>query len=62
MVVGGEGRLHLGGEETPLQPGSAFRLRPQERHIVENASPDRELVVLGVFTPVGSPSAAYLAE
>jgi quercetin dioxygenase-like cupin family protein len=62
MVVDGEGRLHVGGEETPLRAGSAFRLRPQERHIVENASSSRELVVLGVFTPAGSPSAAYLAE
>jgi len=60
MVVDGEGRLHLGGDETPLEVGSAFRLRPQERHIVENASADRDLVVLGVFTPAGSPSAAYL--
>jgi hypothetical protein len=31
-------------------------------HILENASPDRELTVMGVFTPAGSPSAAYLAD
>jgi quercetin dioxygenase-like cupin family protein len=61
MVVDGDGRLHLGGEQTPLRAGTAFRLRPLERHIVENSSSDRELVVLGVFTPAGSPSAAYLA-
>jgi quercetin dioxygenase-like cupin family protein len=59
-VVAGEGRLHLGGRETALAPGSAFRLRPQERHVVENLAADADLVVLGLFTPAGSPSAAYL--
>jgi hypothetical protein len=29
-------------------------------HIVENLDPEHELVVLGIFTPAGSPSAAYL--
>jgi len=29
-------------------------------HIVENTSPDRELAILGIFTPAGTPSAAYL--
>jgi hypothetical protein len=43
-----------------LGPGAAFRLRPREVHIVENASPDRELTIVGIFTPAGSPSAAYL--
>jgi quercetin dioxygenase-like cupin family protein len=56
----GPGRLHLGGEIEELAAGSAFRLRPREVHIVENASPDRELTILGVFTPAGSPAAAYL--
>jgi len=60
-VPEGPGRVHrqAGGVEE-LGPGSAFRLRPREVHIVENSSPDRELTVLGVFTPAGSPSAAYL--
>ena len=44
-----------------LAAGAAFRLRPRQVHIVENASPDRELTILGVFTPAGSPSAAYLS-
>ena len=44
-----------------LRAGSAFRLRPREVHIVENPSADRELALLGIFTPAGSPSAAYLA-
>lgn len=56
----GPGRLHLGDIVEELGPRSAFRLRPREIHIVENASPDREMKVIGVFTPAGSPSAAYL--
>jgi len=59
-VLGGEGRLHIGDAIEPLAPGCAFRLHPRETHIVENTSPDRELSVLGLFTPAGSPSAAYL--
>lgn len=59
-VPEGPGRLHLEGSETSLEAGAAFRLRPRQVHIVENASEDRELVVVGVFTPAGSPSAAYL--
>jgi quercetin dioxygenase-like cupin family protein len=58
-VVGGAGRLHIEDVEE-LSAGSAFRLRPLEVHIVENTSADEELAVLGIFTPAGSPSAAYL--
>jgi quercetin dioxygenase-like cupin family protein len=61
-ILRGEGRLHLreGGTVEDLRPGCAFRLRPREVHIVENLSAGEELVVLGLFTPAGSPSAAYL--
>jgi quercetin dioxygenase-like cupin family protein len=59
-VPEGPGRLHLGATRQELGPGSAFRLRPREVHIVENTSADRPLTVIGVFTPAGSPSAAYL--
>jgi len=59
-VPEGPGRLHLADTTQELGPGAAFRLRPRQLHIVENASPDRELTVIGVFTPAGSPSAAYL--
>lgn len=61
FVPGGPSRLLRPGSEQPLAAGSAFRLRPRDVHIVENASADRELTVIGVFTPAGSPSAAYLA-
>jgi quercetin dioxygenase-like cupin family protein len=59
-VLRGEGRLHIDDEVEGLAPGAAFRLHPREVHIVENTHPSAELVVLGVFTPAGSPSAAYL--
>jgi quercetin dioxygenase-like cupin family protein len=60
-VLRGSGRLHL-RDRAPeeLRAGCAFRLRPREVHIVENLSADGELAVLGLFTPAGSPSAAYL--
>ena len=60
FVPDGPGRLHIGEVSTDLEAGSAFRLRPREVHIVENSSADRELTVIGFFTPAGSPSAAYL--
>jgi quercetin dioxygenase-like cupin family protein len=56
----GPGRYHLGDEIEPLEDGSALRLTPREVHIVENTSRDSELAILGIFTPAGSPSAAYL--
>ena len=56
----GPGRLHLGDDVEELGAGAAFRLRPREVHIVENTSRDRELTIVGVFTPAGSPAAAYL--
>jgi mannose-6-phosphate isomerase-like protein (cupin superfamily) len=56
----GPGRYHLGDGIEPLEDGSAFRITPREVHIVENTSPDHELAVLGIFTPAGSPAAAYL--
>ena len=62
VVLAGTGRLHLrdAGSADGLAPGSAFRLRPREIHIVENLSETESLEVLGLFTPAGSPSAAYL--
>jgi quercetin dioxygenase-like cupin family protein len=59
-VLRGEGRLHVGDAVEPLEHGAAFRLRPREVHIVENTDPAVELAVVGIFTPAGSPSAAYL--
>jgi mannose-6-phosphate isomerase-like protein (cupin superfamily) len=61
-VIEGEGVLHLGGEDTPLGPGSCIHLPPLEEHCLENTglTPMR---VLGVFHPSGSPaSKAYVAN
>jgi mannose-6-phosphate isomerase-like protein (cupin superfamily) len=57
----GEGRFHTAAGTEPLGPRSAFRISPREVHVVENTSATEELVVVGLFTPAGSPSAAYLA-
>lgn len=59
-VPEGPGRLHIGETTEELGPGSAFRLRPRQVHIVENLSTTQEMTVIGIFTPAGSPSAAYL--
>jgi quercetin dioxygenase-like cupin family protein len=59
-VPEGPGRLHIGESTEELGAGSAFRLRPRQVHIVENPSAETELTVIGIFTPAGSPSAAYL--
>jgi quercetin dioxygenase-like cupin family protein len=58
-VPAGPGRLHLAEGDDALGPGAAFRLRPRQVHIVENEGAE-EMTIIGVFTPAGSPSAAYL--
>ena len=59
-VPDGPGRLHIGDTTEELGPGATFRLRPRQVHIVENLSASTEMTVIGIFTPAGSPSAAYL--
>jgi mannose-6-phosphate isomerase-like protein (cupin superfamily) len=61
-VIEGEGVLHLGGEDSPLGPGSCIHLPPLEEHCLENTGP-APMRVLGVFHPSGSPaSKAYAAN
>lgn len=61
MVVRGRARYHqVTGTPQEMAVGSAVRIRPRDVHVNENPA-DEELHVLGVFTPAGSPSAAYLA-
>ena len=61
-VVEGEGVLHLGGEDTPIRPGSCIHLPPLQEHCLENTGPT-PMRVLGVFHPSGSPAAkAYEAN
>jgi quercetin dioxygenase-like cupin family protein len=59
-VPEGPGRLYIGDTTEELGPGSTFRLRPRQVHIVENLSVSEQVTVIGIFTPAGSPSAAYL--
>jgi len=56
----GPGSYHLAGGAEAIENGSAFRITPRAVHIVENTASDHELAILGIFTPAGSPSAAYL--
>ena len=61
-VPDGPGRVLRRDSAEALEPGAAFRLRSREVHIVENSSPDQEMTLIGIFTPAGSPAAAYLAS
>jgi quercetin dioxygenase-like cupin family protein len=61
-VPEGPGRLHLTEGNGELGKGAAFRLRPRQVHIVENENAEREMTIIGIFTPAGSPSAAYLTS
>jgi mannose-6-phosphate isomerase-like protein (cupin superfamily) len=58
-IVTGEGFAHIGGESTPLQPGTCFHLPPEQVHCIENTGPG-VMRILGVFHPSGDPaSRAY---
>jgi quercetin dioxygenase-like cupin family protein len=59
-VLRGEGIYHQAGSRQPTQPGSAVRIPPRIVHINENTT-TRDMHVLGVFTPAGSPAAAFMA-
>lgn len=60
-VLVGEGALHIGGEQAPLGRGSCIHLPARLVHCLENAG-DREMRVLGVFRPAGSPAEAYYPD
>ena len=51
LGAGGTGPAPSRKGTEELGPGSAFRLRPRQVHIVENLSADREMTVIGIFTP-----------
>jgi quercetin dioxygenase-like cupin family protein len=59
-VPDGPARVLRRGSDEAVRAGSAFRLRPREPHVVENSGLNRDLIVVGIFTPAGSPSAAYV--
>lgn len=60
-ICEGTGRFHTAEGTTELGERDAVRMRPRQIHIMENPSDTEELVVLGLFTPAGSPAAAFLA-
>ena len=60
-VLRGHGVYHQASSRQSTRPGSAVRIPPRTVHINENRAAE-EMHVLGVFTPAGSPSAAFLAS
>ena len=59
-VLDGHGTYHQARGSQATQAGCAVRIPPRTVHINENGAPDT-MLVLGLFTPAGSPSAAFLA-
>jgi mannose-6-phosphate isomerase-like protein (cupin superfamily) len=60
-VLAGEGVLHIGGEQAAFTPGSCVHLPARLVHALENTG-ERELELLGVFRPAGSPAEAYYPD
>ena len=60
-LLDGEAAYHQAGGIQSMAADSAVRIPPRTVHINENVT-DAEMRVLGVFTPAGSPAAAYLAD
>jgi mannose-6-phosphate isomerase-like protein (cupin superfamily) len=60
-VLEGDGALHIDGETAPLRAGSCVHLPARLVHCLENTGP-REMQVLGVFRPAGSPAEAYYPD
>jgi len=60
-ILEGEGTLHIDGEQAPLGPGVCVQLPASLVHCLENTG-SRELRLLGVFRPSGSPAEAYYPD
>jgi quercetin dioxygenase-like cupin family protein len=60
-LLDGAAAYHQADGIQSMAPDSAVRIPPRTVHINENVT-DTEMRVLGVFTPAGSPAAAYLAD
>jgi quercetin dioxygenase-like cupin family protein len=58
----GAARFHTVDDLHELREASAVRMRPRQVHTLENLSTEDELILLGLFTPAGSPAAAFLAR
>jgi quercetin dioxygenase-like cupin family protein len=60
-VLDGEGYLEINGERTPIRPGTCIHLPKTIVHSLANTG-EREMRVLGVFRPAGSPAEAYYPD
>ncbi len=60
-VLDGEGVLEIGGEQAPIRPGTCIHLPRTLVHCLANTG-GREMRVLGVFRPAGSPAEAYYPD
>ena len=60
-VLDGEGALHVGGERHRVAAGSSIQLPARTVHCLENTA-DTVMRVVAVFTPPGSPAAAYYPD
>ena len=57
-ILDGEGVMWAGTSHAPISSGSCIYLPRSQRHCVENTS-SRDLRLLGVFYPAGSPAVRY---
>ena len=60
-VLEGEGYLDVGGEQAPIRAGTCIHLPKTLVHSLANTG-EREMRVLGVFRPAGSPAEAYYPD
>jgi mannose-6-phosphate isomerase-like protein (cupin superfamily) len=60
-VLEGEGYLDISGEQAPIRPGTCIHLPKTLVHSLANTG-EREMRVLGVFRPAGSPAEAYYPD
>jgi mannose-6-phosphate isomerase-like protein (cupin superfamily) len=51
IVLEGHARFHVGGETADLAPGQAVLARRGESHGVENHTPDRLVLLVGMAPP-----------
>lgn len=61
LVLDGPGKFHVGGTTVDIEPGSCIHFPATMVHSVENCT-DRELRVMGVFRPAGTPAEAYYPD
>jgi quercetin dioxygenase-like cupin family protein len=60
-VLEGEGYLEIDGEQAPVTAGTCIHLPSRTVHCLANTG-EREMRVLGVFRPAGSPAEAYYPD